>query len=73
VAALGEIIKDKVTGLQAAPADPAALAQCLRELLEQPELRRELGRNAREWVAAGRTWEHNAQRYRDAYARLGAV
>ncbi len=73
VKALGEIVKDKVTGLQAAPQDPAALAQCLRELLEQPELRRELGRNAREWVAAGRTWEHNAQRYRDAYARLGAA
>jgi glycosyltransferase involved in cell wall biosynthesis len=73
VAALGEIVKDKVTGLQAAPQDPAALADCLRELLEHPELRRELGRNARQWVAAGRTWEHNAQRYRDAYARLGAV
>jgi glycosyltransferase involved in cell wall biosynthesis len=73
VAALGEIIKDKVTGLQAAPQDPAALADCLRELLEHPELRRELGRNAREWVAAGRTWDHNAQRYKDAYARLGAV
>jgi len=73
VAALGEIIKDKVTGLQATPRDPAALADCLRELLERPELRRELGRNAREWVAAGRTWEHNAQRYRDAYARLGAT
>jgi len=73
VAALGEIIKDKVTGLQATPQDPAALADCLRELLERPELRRELGRNAREWVAAGRTWEHNARRYRDAYAGLGAA
>jgi glycosyltransferase involved in cell wall biosynthesis len=73
VRALGEIITDKVTGLQAAPRDPAALAACLRELLEHPELRRELGRNAREWVAAGRTWDHNAQRYRDAYARLGAL
>jgi len=73
VAALGEIIKDKVTGLQATPQDPAALADCLRELLDQPELRRELGRNARAWVAADRTWAHNAQRYRDAYARLGAA
>jgi len=73
VRALGEIVRDKVTGLQAAPQDPAALADCLRELLERPELRRELGRNAREWVAEGRTWQHNAQRYREAYARLGAA
>jgi glycosyltransferase involved in cell wall biosynthesis len=33
-------------------------------------LRKELGDNAREWVARDRTWEHNAARYRDAYARL---
>ena len=32
-----------------------------------------LGDNAREWVARDRTWAHNAARYRDAYARLGAL
>jgi glycosyltransferase involved in cell wall biosynthesis len=73
VKALGEIIKDKVTGLQATPLDPASLAECLDQLLASPQLRRELGEAAREWVARDRTWEHNAQRYRDAYARLGAV
>ena len=73
VNALGEIVKDKVTGMQATPLDAASLADCLRQLLASPELRRELGAAAREWVAADRTWEHNAQRYRDAYARLGAV
>jgi glycosyltransferase involved in cell wall biosynthesis len=73
VKALGEIIKDKVTGMQATPLDPASLADCLDQLLASPELRRELGEAAREWVARDRTWEHNAQRYRDAYARLGAI
>jgi glycosyltransferase involved in cell wall biosynthesis len=73
VRALGEIISDKVTGLLAAPRDPAALADCLQQLLASPDLRRELGANAREWVARDRTWEHNAERYRAAYARLGAV
>jgi len=73
VKALGEIIKDKVTGMQATPLDPGSLADCLEQLLASPELRRELGEAAREWVARDRTWEHNAQRYRDAYARLGAV
>jgi glycosyltransferase involved in cell wall biosynthesis len=73
VRALGEIINDKVTGMQAAPQDPRALADCLQQLLDNPALRRELGENAREWVARDRTWERGAERYRAAYARLGAV
>jgi glycosyltransferase involved in cell wall biosynthesis len=73
VHALGEIVEDNVTGMQAAPQDAAALADCLQQLLASPGLRRELGANAREWVARDRTWEHNAERYRAAYARLGAV
>jgi glycosyltransferase involved in cell wall biosynthesis len=73
VNALGEIVKDKVTGAQVPPEDAEALADCLQQLLGDPELRKKLGDNAREWVAADRTWERNAQRYRDAYARLGAL
>ena len=73
VKALGEIIKDKVTGLQSPPQDAGALADRLQQLLASPELRAKLGGNAREWVARDRTWEHNAARYRDAYARLGAL
>ena len=73
VKALGEIVRDKVTGLQFPPLDAAALADALQLLLDSPELRRKLGDNAREWVARDRTWAHNAARYRDAYARLGAL
>jgi glycosyltransferase involved in cell wall biosynthesis len=70
VKALGEIVEDRVTGLQAPPQDAGALADRLQQLLSSPELRKKLGDNAREWVARDRTWEHNAARYRDAYARL---
>jgi glycosyltransferase involved in cell wall biosynthesis len=73
VRALSEIVNDKVTGLVSAPLDPAALADALSGLLDSPELRAELGANAREWVARDRTWAHNAARYREAYARLGAL
>jgi glycosyltransferase involved in cell wall biosynthesis len=73
VRALEEIVHDKATGMQVPPQDARALADTLQELLASPELRKQLGANAREWVAAGRTWEHNAARYRDAYARLGAL
>ena len=73
VKALGEIVQDTVTGLLFRPLDPEALADALQLLLGSPELRRELGANAKQWVARDRTWEHNAARYRDAYARLGAL
>jgi glycosyltransferase involved in cell wall biosynthesis len=73
VNALTEIVTDKVTGMQAPPQDPGALADVLGQLLDNPGLRRELGDNARAWVMRDRTWERDAERYRDAYARLGAV
>jgi len=73
VGALSEIISDRVTGLTSPPLDAAALADRLRELLADPDLRRALGASAREWVARDRTWAHNAVRYRAAYERLGAV
>jgi glycosyltransferase involved in cell wall biosynthesis len=73
VRALSEIVNDKVTGLVSAPLDPAALADALSGLLDNPELRAELGSAAREWVARDRTWAHNAARYREAYERLGAL
>jgi len=73
VKALGEVVRDKVTGLQFPSLDAAALADALQLLLDSPELRRKLGDSAREWVARDRTWEHNAARYRDVYARLGAL
>ncbi|WP_300602974.1 glycosyltransferase family 4 protein, partial [Trebonia sp.] len=73
VSALTEIVNDKVTGIHAPPQDAGALADRLQLLLSSPELRKKLGDAAREWVARDRTWEHNAARYRDAYARLGAL
>jgi glycosyltransferase involved in cell wall biosynthesis len=73
VRALSEIVNDKVTGLLSPPLDPAALADALSELLGSADLREKLGANAREWVARDRTWAHNANRYREAYERLGAL
>jgi len=73
VNALGEVVRDRVTGLQFPPLDAAALADALQLLLDRPELRRKLGERQGVWVARDRTWEHNAARYRDVYARLGAL
>jgi len=73
VKALTEIVKHEVTGMQTVPQDPVSLADSLEHLLYSPDIRRKLGDNAREWAATDRTWAHNAERYRDAYARLGAL
>jgi len=73
VQALAEIIKPDVTGALTIPQDPVALADSLELLVCSPDIRKKLGDNAREWVARDRTWALNAARYRDAYARLGAL
>jgi glycosyltransferase involved in cell wall biosynthesis len=73
VKALAEIIKPDVTGALTIPQDPVALADSLELLVCSPDIRRKLGDNAREWVARDRTWARNAERYRDVYARLGAL
>ena len=72
VRALEEIVTDEVTGLLVPPQDAVALADRLQRLLSSPQLRKKLGRGAREWVARDRGWVRAAGRYRDVYARLGA-
>jgi glycosyltransferase involved in cell wall biosynthesis len=47
VGGVPEVIDDGVEGVIVAPGDPASLAAALRRLLEDPELRRRLGRAAR--------------------------
>jgi len=73
VDALREIVVDGETGLVFEPEDAASLADTVEPLLEDPDARRRLGRQAREWVVAHRTWRQNGARYLDLYRRLGAV
>jgi glycosyltransferase involved in cell wall biosynthesis len=73
VGALREIIRPDVTGALATPGDAASFADSMEPLLYSSDHRRKLGVNAREWVARDRTWARNAEIYRAAYERLGAV
>jgi glycosyltransferase involved in cell wall biosynthesis len=73
VRALGELVKGGETGLLFPPLDAGALADCLAQLRDSPDLRAKLGTSARESVARDRTWAHNAARYRAAYQQLGAL
>ncbi len=56
VAALTEIVDHERTGLVFEKGSASSLAQTLARLLDDPELRRRLGHNAREWVRAERDW-----------------
>jgi len=71
VAALREIVTDGETGLTFKPEDARDLANVVEPLLDDPARRATLGRAAREWVAANRTWRQNGRRYRELYERLG--
>lgn len=58
--ALAEIVEDRVTGLLAAPGEPAAFADAIRELLSDARLAAEFGATGRERVLRERTWAANA-------------
>jgi len=70
---LREIVVPGEAGLLFRPEDAADLATVLEGLLDDEALRARLGRQAREWVAAERTWAQNGARYRVLYERLGAA
>jgi glycosyltransferase involved in cell wall biosynthesis len=67
VRALREIVEPGVTGALTVPEDPESWANCLEDLAYAPDRRQKIGRSAREWVAAERTWRTVTERYRAAY------
>ncbi len=71
LAAVPEIVRHGLTGLLVPPADPAALANALEELLSDPEGARAMGRRGRERVAAFYRWELVAERLESVLAGAG--
>jgi len=68
----GEIVHDGVTGLLVPPRDPAAMADALIALLEQPIRARALGDAARRWVEVEGSLESMAARYAVLYGAVSA-
>jgi glycosyltransferase involved in cell wall biosynthesis len=69
--ALIEVTAPGERGLSFRAEDSDSLAMQAETLLDDPALRARLGRNGRDWVLRERTWAANAERYVEAYARLG--
>lgn len=70
--ALAEIVYDGRTGLLVPPEDPAALADALTTLLDDPYLSRVMGTSGRKHVLGTRTWEANAGACLQAYRAVTA-
>lgn len=62
VAAMAEMVEDGVTGLVFEKGSPSALASVLARVLEDDELRRSLGQQARSFVKSERTWAKMGER-----------
>jgi glycosyltransferase involved in cell wall biosynthesis len=67
VGGLRELIQDEVTGLIHRPGDADDLAQKIRRLVDDEDLRRALGRKARAWVVENRQWRTQVERNLDIY------
>jgi glycosyltransferase involved in cell wall biosynthesis len=64
-----ELVQDGYNGLLYESDDWEGMETKLRLLIENPELRRQLGANARHTVELGWTWEHQAKRLVEVLAR----
>ncbi len=73
VAALKEVVTDGETGRVFVADDVKSLTQTCAELIENPELRMQLGQRGREWVRSERTWTGVVERYRGIYESAIAV
>lgn len=69
VGGIPEVVSDGQTGLLVPPMDGAALAEKITLLLDQPELRRRLGGQARERVLRENTVDRMCERLEEIYAR----
>jgi glycosyltransferase involved in cell wall biosynthesis len=59
---VSDIVENGRCGLIVPPDDPEALAAAIIRLLQDPELRRELGANGRRLIEQGYTWRHVAEK-----------
>jgi len=58
------------TGLLVNPDDPRSIAFAIQRLLTDSDLAKRLGNEGRHWIETQMSWEHVAQRLRDAIKRL---
>jgi glycosyltransferase involved in cell wall biosynthesis len=66
-----EIVRNGETALLFAPQDSASMVAAVHKVVTDSELRRRLGRDAREYIVQNRTWRKNASRVIEMITQLG--
>jgi glycosyltransferase involved in cell wall biosynthesis len=67
VCGVPEVIHDDATGLLVPPGDIGAFTDSINRLLDSPNLRRELGDNAREYIEVNNSMKEVAKKYLNLY------
>jgi len=67
VGGVPEVVKDGITGILVEPCNPEQLATAIIELIENPERRKEMGKDGRKYVPSHYRWEDNATLMDDLY------
>ena len=70
VGGVPEVVLDGETGILIEPGDSEQLAQAILTLIENPALRRQMGKRGREHVLANYRWEDNAALMENLYQRI---
>jgi len=70
VGGTGELMVEGSTGLLVPPNNPEVLAEAMRKVLRDDELRRTMGENGRQRVEQHFTFEPQAERYWELFCRL---
>ena len=64
-----EIVRDGITGL-VVPYEAAAMADAIRRLMADSQLRSEMGRQAREWIRKNFSWDEMADQYAKVFLEI---
>ncbi|MGQ9585097.1 MAG: glycosyltransferase family 4 protein [Anaerolineae bacterium] len=70
VGGIPDVIEDGLSGLLVPPGDPAALAQAIQQVLDDPALARRLGEEGFRYVAEKFDWEHITDQVAGLYRSL---
>ncbi len=73
VGGLTEVVKPEYTGLLVAPDSPDEAASAIVKLARRADLRREFGKNGREWVEQHFDWRENVRTMAALYCRTAAL
>lgn len=70
VGGIPDLIKDGENGFLVEPHSPEALAQKIKELMENKDLREKFGKAGREWVSKNFNWDEGIRKFANLFLEL---